>query len=113
MYACSPTTCITGAYIPEEGVRSLGPGVTDSHRPPCRCWELNLGPLEEQQAPLTAVPSLEPPRLWFISVYGKDIRVVEQSSCCECACVRLFANSDAFSLGLQCCAESCVWPHGN
>lgn len=29
-----------------------------SFKPPCRCWELNLGLLEEQLFPLIAFPSL-------------------------------------------------------
>jgi hypothetical protein len=28
--------------------------------PPCRCWELNLGLLEEQLPSLTAEPPLQP-----------------------------------------------------
>jgi hypothetical protein len=28
--------------------------------PPCGCWELNLGSLEEQSVLLTAEPSLQP-----------------------------------------------------
>ena len=31
-----------------EGVRSPGTGVTDKCELPCGCWEMNLGPLEEQ-----------------------------------------------------------------
>ena len=41
-----------------EGVRSPGTGVTDSCELQCRCWELNLGPLEEQLVLLTVEPSL-------------------------------------------------------
>ena len=33
---------------------------TDGCEPPCGCWELNLGPLEEQSVLLTAEPSLQP-----------------------------------------------------
>jgi hypothetical protein len=33
----------------EEGVRSLGTGVKDSNEQYCKCWELNLGLLEENQ----------------------------------------------------------------
>jgi hypothetical protein len=32
---------------------------TDSCEPPCGCWELNSGPLEEQSVLLTAAPSLQ------------------------------------------------------
>ena len=41
-----------------EGVKSSGTGVTDSCELPCRCWELNLDPLEEQLMLLAAEPSL-------------------------------------------------------
>jgi hypothetical protein len=34
--------------------------VTDGCEPPCGCWDLNLGPLEEQLVLLTAEPSLKP-----------------------------------------------------
>lgn len=34
---------------PEEGVGSLGTGVTDSFEPPYWCWELNPDPLQGQQ----------------------------------------------------------------
>ena len=41
-------------WIPEEGIRSPGTGVTDDYEPPCGCWESNLGPLEEHPVFLTA-----------------------------------------------------------
>jgi len=34
--------------------------ITDGCEPPCVCWELNSGPLEEQSVLLTAEPSLQP-----------------------------------------------------
>jgi hypothetical protein len=37
----------------------------DGCEPPCGCWELNSGPLEEQPVLLTADPSLQPPPLFF------------------------------------------------
>ena len=37
--------------------------ITDGCEPPCGCWGLNLGPLEEQSVLLTAEPSsLQPVR---------------------------------------------------
>ena len=36
--------------------RSPGTGVTDSCKPPCGCWESNLGTLEEQSMLLAAEP---------------------------------------------------------
>jgi hypothetical protein len=43
----------------------LGP-ITDGCEPPCGCWELNSGPLEEQSVLLTTEPSLQPPSLAFL-----------------------------------------------
>jgi hypothetical protein len=34
--------------------------ITDGREPPCGCWELNSGPLEEQSVFLTAEPFLQP-----------------------------------------------------
>ena len=34
----------------------------------CGCWELNLGPLEEQQAFLTTEPSLQPLKLYLLGI---------------------------------------------
>ena len=45
--------------MPEEGIRP----VIDGCEPPCGCWELNSGPLEEQPVLLTTEPSLHSPRL--------------------------------------------------
>ena len=42
--------------------RASGPS-TGGCEPPCRCWELNLGSLEEQSVLLTTEPSLQPSSL--------------------------------------------------
>jgi hypothetical protein len=34
--------------------------ITDGCEPPCGCWDLNSGPLEEQSVLLTAEPSHQP-----------------------------------------------------
>jgi hypothetical protein len=34
--------------------------ITDGCEPPCGCWELNSGPVEEQPVLLTAEPSPQP-----------------------------------------------------
>ena len=34
--------------------------ITDGREPPCACWELSSGPLEEKPLLLTAGPSLQP-----------------------------------------------------
>ena len=42
--------------------------ITDGCEPPCGCWELNSGPLEEQAVLLTSEPSLQLPSA-FIFFY--------------------------------------------
>lgn len=46
MYTCRP-----------ERVPDL---ITDGNEPPCGCWGLNSGPLEEQAELLTSEPSPQP-----------------------------------------------------
>jgi hypothetical protein len=43
--------------IPQMRVADL---ITDGCEPPCGCWDLNSGPLEEQSVFLPAEPSLQP-----------------------------------------------------
>jgi len=40
--------------------------ITDGCEPPCGCWELNSGPLEEQSVLLATEPSLQPHPLAFL-----------------------------------------------
>ena len=40
--------------------------IIDGCEPPCGCWELNSGPLEEQSVLLTAEPSRQPPKAIFL-----------------------------------------------
>ena len=59
MDVCAPLAC----FYPSEARRVCqfcGTGITDGSEPPCGCWELNTGPLEEQAVLLTAEPSLQP-----------------------------------------------------
>jgi hypothetical protein len=45
--------------------------ITDGCEPPCGCWELNLGPLEEQSVLLTAESSIQhllPPAFFILSI---------------------------------------------
>jgi hypothetical protein len=41
--------------------------IMDGCEPPCGCWDLNSGPLEEQSVLLTTEPSLQP--LYFLKMY--------------------------------------------
>lgn len=58
--ACGCTPLVWCPQSSEEGDRSLGTGARDSCESPCRCWELNQEPLQEQQIFSTADPSPEP-----------------------------------------------------
>ena len=53
------------ACMPACQKRALDPSV-DGCEPPCGCWELNSGPLEEQSVLLTTGPTLHP---WLHSLY--------------------------------------------
>ena len=49
--------------------------ITDGCEPPCGCWDLNSGPLEEQSLLLTSKPSLQPnPFSFLIFYYCPEIR---------------------------------------
>lgn len=54
-----------GSCRPKEGVVSPVTGVMNNCEPPCRCWQSNLGPLEEQPVVLITEPFLQPPLHWF------------------------------------------------
>ena len=47
--------------LSSEEERALDP-ITDGCQPPCGCWELNTGLLEEQSVLLTAESSLYSPK---------------------------------------------------
>jgi hypothetical protein len=42
---------------------------TDGCEPPCGCWDLNSGPLEEQSVLLTTEPSLQPQWWGVVSLH--------------------------------------------
>ena len=53
---------LLSSSTPEEGT-----DLTDGCEPPCGCWDLNSGPLEEQLVLLTTEPSLQPQPVSFKS----------------------------------------------
>jgi hypothetical protein len=59
MWVCGLHTYIWCLQRSEEGIQSPGTGDTDACEPLCGCWELKLGPLEEQVL-LTALTSPAP-----------------------------------------------------
>jgi E3 ubiquitin-protein ligase NEDD4 len=60
-YVC--TACVQSPRGTEEGVRAPETGAIHGCEPPCGCWELNLGHLEEMPVFLTAEPSLQLPNV--------------------------------------------------
>jgi hypothetical protein len=62
MYVCMYALYLHISCMTEDSIRqkrALNPAIDDCE-PPCGCWELNSGPLEEQSALLTTEPSLHP-----------------------------------------------------
>lgn len=51
--------CMTKEVIREK--RASDPTV-DSHEPPCDCWAVNSGPMEEWPVLLTSEPSFQLPK---------------------------------------------------
>lgn len=63
LHMCMCTTCMFGAWGVRKGHQFPGTGVSGGCEP-CELhgyWELNLGPLQEQQMLLTAEPCLQTP----------------------------------------------------
>lgn len=61
-YACVHHLCAWCMWRPEEGIGAPGTGVTGAAcKPPCGCWELSPGFLQEQQVLLTTKPAPQPP----------------------------------------------------
>ena len=48
--------------------------ITDGYKPPCGCWELNSGPLEEQPVLFTAEPSLQPNAVIIFIEHGDEMK---------------------------------------
>jgi hypothetical protein len=54
--------------------------ITDGCEPPCGCWELNSGPLEEHSVLLTTKPSLQPYIFTFNHLYMCELGSVYMSA---------------------------------
>lgn len=57
---CEYVWALCSLLVLVEVRNSTGPRVMGGREPPCRCWELGLGSLREQQVPSTTEPSLQP-----------------------------------------------------
>jgi hypothetical protein len=53
----------------------------DGCEPPCGCWDLNSGPLEEQSVLLTAEPSLQPQEviILFFILKANFVKILKES----------------------------------
>jgi hypothetical protein len=47
--------------------------ISDGCEPPCDCWDLNSGPLEEQPVLLTTEPFLQPNNNFLKRLFGLQI----------------------------------------
>lgn len=85
-------TCACACESQKGGVGSPGAGVTDGCEPPCRYWNVNLGPLKDQQLLLTTETSVWPPVLILSAGVSGNRRLygivsqVETVSCCGQLC---------------------------
>ena len=66
MHICTPCAHLVPTEVRREHQITWNWSFTDGCEPPCVCQELNLGPLQEQQVPLTAEPA---PRPWRIQCF--------------------------------------------
>lgn len=74
-----------------------------------RCWEPNLGPLEEQPVPLIAEPSFQPQSLTFKSMYGG----AERQGVGTCTWVHIEVHAlGALELQLQVVVSNSAWMLG-
>lgn len=67
-YFASVHVCVPYArLVPTEAKRGCWIPLGWSHELSRGCWKLSQGPLDEQPALLTAEPSLEPPKVFYVS----------------------------------------------
>ena len=62
-HQCLSKMCIQYLQGPKEDDTFPGTGILDDCELPCGGWELNPGPLQEQQVFLTAEPSIQAQRV--------------------------------------------------
>jgi hypothetical protein len=65
---------------------------------PCACWELKLGPLEDQSVLLTAEPSLQPTFIYLFLIFTRTM----QNSYCDLS----FTGGQTDCEGLNDCPPS-------
>ena len=57
--------------------------ITDGCEPPCGCWELNSGPLEEQPLLLTTELSLQPLNVFLIFLIWLNTPITNHNTECQ------------------------------
>jgi hypothetical protein len=82
--------------------------ITDGCEPPCGCWELNSGPLEEQSVLLTTEPSLHPQclRIFKVRFVGKSSLTISHLCTCAWVCdvnLHTWSEGDYFWLSSLSC----------
>jgi hypothetical protein len=60
IYFMYMSTSLLSSDTPREGIIGSYYSISGGCEPPCGCWELNSGSLEEQSVFLTTEPSLQP-----------------------------------------------------
>ena len=61
-YMCVHCSC------PQTQQKRASDPITDGCEPPCGCWDLNSGPLEEHSVLLTTEPSLQLHNIIFVAI---------------------------------------------
>jgi hypothetical protein len=74
------------ALLQTHQKRASSDPITDGCEPPCGCWELNSGPLEEQLVLLTSEPSLQTEICHSFVVVGGGGGFQDRVSLCSLGC---------------------------
>ena len=72
LHLCMRMMCVPGAHRGHKRVvGSPETGVMNIRELPCGCWELNLGPVQDQQDLFTVEPSLQPLKESFLKASNR------------------------------------------
>lgn len=62
------SACTSMLWRQEEGIGSLGTGITNNYEPPCGCWDVTWGPLEDHLLVTEPYPHLS--KLYFLNLFS-------------------------------------------
>lgn len=71
--------CVHECVCSPKEARTSRDGNTGDCEPPCGGWKVNLDPLEEQPAPLTAEPSLQPLSLILVILLKSNLTTTKKA----------------------------------